>query len=443
MTDSADVVILGGGVAGLATASVLGSRALVLERGERPGGLVRTENFGGYWFDHVIHLLYFADPEVQHRVLDIVGQDLQPCPPLAYVELSEGAARFPFQIHLADLPAETALRCLRDFAVANAHSPGEPRNYAELLRQTFGKAMCEMFFFPYNRKTWRRPLESLAADGFHWNLTRPDMSEVLQGALHQSGDSRAYNARGWYPRPAPEADQRGMEVLTRSLASRVSDLRLHSTVTEIDLEARAIRVQNARGESTVTWRDACVSTLPLPQTVSLCRQAPIALRRDCAGLSQNRVRSVALSIRGPRPHGTGHWRYYADEALCFTRLVYMCEFDPALAPADGWGLLVEVPERGEDVPRPAAELVEEVVSGLESIRALSPDCRIIDRHVIDAEPAYVVFTPRNAETVRRAQVYLREAGVEPLGRYGRWEYSSMAQVMTDGFRWADEWLRRP
>jgi protoporphyrinogen oxidase len=438
MTDQADVVVLGGGLAGLTTASVLAGKAMVIERDVRPGGLVRTENFDGYWFDHVIHLLYFADSEIERRVLQMVGADFQPCVPIAYVELQEGTVRFPMQINLAGLSTETVIRCVRDFAAATFSSAGEPpRNYQQLLRRTFGDAMCELFFEPYNRKMWLRALHDLAPSGFQWNLARPDLTEVLRGALNGGHHGRSYNARGWYPRPKADAPQRGMELLTRAFVSHVSDLRLGLTVEEIDLATQTVRVREGDRASTLHWRGACVSTLPLPRTVALCRQAPPELRRDCAELLYNRVRSVALSIRGPRPKHTGHWRYYADEAVCFTRLVYMCEFDPTMAPEDGWALLAEVPERGELPPRPRNQLIREVLFGLTRVNALPAGCHVVGEHVLEAEPAYVVFTPQSAEIVNRARRFLRNAGIEPLGRYGRWEYSSMAQVMGDAFRWAD------
>jgi hypothetical protein len=234
-----------------------------------------------------------------------------------------------------------------------------------------------------------------------------------------------------------------MELLTRALVSRVSDIRLGHVVREIDLARRAVKVGGGSRTSTLQWRGACLSTLPLPRTVALCRQAPPDLRRDCAELLYNRVRSVALSIKGPRPKHTGHWRYFADESVCFTRLVYMCEFDPAMAPEDGWALLAEVPERGELPPRPANEVIGAVLSGLARVNALPTGCQVVARHVLDAEPAYVVFTPESAAVVHRAQTFLRDAGIEPLGRYGRWEYSSMAQVMGDAYRWADAWCGVP
>jgi len=60
-----DYLILGAGLAGLAAADGLSDSAVVLERDEVPGGLVRADYFDGYWFDRVLHLLYFADPKAQ------------------------------------------------------------------------------------------------------------------------------------------------------------------------------------------------------------------------------------------------------------------------------------------------------------------------------------------------------------------------------------------
>jgi hypothetical protein len=44
--------------------------------------------------------------------------------------------------------------------------------------------------------------------------------------------------------------------------------------------------------------------------------------------------------------------------------------------------------------------------------------------------------------VEHAIAHLHSRGVLPLGRYGRWEYSSMAQVMSDGFALASEYRKR-
>lgn len=427
-----DFVILGGGLAGLAAGSVLGKQAVVLERDLRPGGLVKTECFDGWWFDRVIHLLYPQNAEAERRLRELVGPALEPCPPEAWVHTPDGVARYPFQMHLHGLPTELVARCLRDLAAVTFGAKGEARNFEEMLLATFGQGLCDAFLFPYNQKMWKRPLSELAPSGFQWTITHPDFEQVLRGALEPDSAFASYNANGWYPRPAREAPVRGMEVLSRSLAERVSDLRLGQEVTGLDLARREVTVRSEGRSRVFRWRRACLSTLPMPLTVSLTAGAPEAIAAACRRLKRNRVRSVALSIRGPRP-ALGCWRYFSDPSFVFNRLIFMHAFDPLTAPAEGWGMLAEITERGEDPPTPDEELLARVLADVERTGLLPEGSEILAMHLMEADPAYVVFSLESAGILERARGFLEAHGVFPVGRYGRWEYSSMAQVVTDGW----------
>jgi protoporphyrinogen oxidase len=439
MTHDTDVLVLGGGLAGLATASALGARAIVLEREAEAGGLVRTLARGGYWFDHVLHLLYFADPDTERRVHAMMGADLQPCPPEAWVESMSGRARFPFQGHLRELPADVIARCLTDLA-ATTFGPASPpaANYEEMLLRTFGRAMCDEFFFPYNRKMWKRPLDGLSASGFHWNIQRPDFESVVKGSLPQAAAFAPYNARGWYPRPSQ--GPRGMGALSHALARHVHDVRFGHGVQSIDPTRREVVTQHDGHESRFHYRHALVCTLPLPVTLGLVRGLPRDLAAAPARLPYNRVLTPCFSVRGPRPKNTGHWRYFTDPSLSFTRLVFMHRFDPASAPRDGWGLMAEVTQpAGQPVPD-RAEVLARVRGEIERVGVLPRGSTIVDAHVEVCEYGYVVFEHHVERLVQRALSVLRGLGIHPVGRYGRWEYSSMAQVMRDGFAQGDALL---
>lgn len=434
-----DVLILGAGLTGLSAASVLGDRALVFEQNDRPGGLARTECFNGYWFDHVLHLLYFDDAATEARIREFLGDDLTPCQPEAWVETTSGTVRFPFQMHLGGLEQDTIIRCLRDLAkVTFRPADKAPSNFEEMLLQTFGEGMCEVFLFPYNRKIWKRPLNTLAPSGFQWTITHPDFEKVLRGALAPDAEFLAYNSKGWYPRPPKDAPLRGMEVLARALAKRTVNLRLQHRVEAIDLANRTVTARHNGQTLHFRFREACLGTLPLPKLVTMCKQAPEYLRKACAGLLRNRVLSAAFSIRGPRPVGRGHWRYYSDESLIFTRLIYMHEFDPYCAPDNGWGLLAEITEPAENPVGNSQKILSRVRTDICRAGALPGDCKITDEHLLLIDPAYVVFTVDNQKIVEQARAFLTDNGIVPLGRYGRWEYSSMAQVMRDGFSWGEK-----
>ena len=71
MGTSADVVVVGGGLAGLACAQDLaraGFDCLVLEAADRVGGRVRTDLIDGYRLDRGFQVLFTAYPQVQQRL---------------------------------------------------------------------------------------------------------------------------------------------------------------------------------------------------------------------------------------------------------------------------------------------------------------------------------------------------------------------------------------
>lgn len=442
MRDRAQFVVLGAGVAGLAAASELGEAAITLEQARRPGGLVRTDCIEGYWFDHVLHLLHFQDEAIERRIRGLIGDDLVALNTEAFVETAHGVARFPIQLHLAGLHPHTTAKCLGGLVrAAHAETSSPPTNYEDMLLRSFGRELCELFFFPYNRKQWKRPLDSLAPSGFQWNIARPDLDSAIRGAVDNEHMALAYNANAWYPRPRKN-DVRGMEVLSRALAGQVSDLRVEHRVRSIDPDARRVVVRHQAHDHVLHYDDACIATLPLPTLMAITEGVPADLRDACSRLLCNRVLNAMIRVRGPHPHGRGFWRYYADESLCFTRLIHLHEFDPDTAPRGGWALMAEIVEPAE-WPAPDLDSVRTVIRrDLERVDAVPPGCEIlgIDIRLVDA--GYVVFTLECQSVVQRAVEHLRSRGVFPLGRYGRWEYSSMAQVIRDGFALATA-LREP
>jgi phytoene dehydrogenase-like protein len=78
--DSADVVVVGAGLAGLNCARVLRSKgvnAIVLEASDGVGGRVRTDNVDGFLLDRGFQIFLTGYPEAQ-STLDYAALQLQP-----------------------------------------------------------------------------------------------------------------------------------------------------------------------------------------------------------------------------------------------------------------------------------------------------------------------------------------------------------------------------
>ncbi len=166
--EASEVVVLGSGLTGLAAASQLGDRAIVLEKNDSPGGLVRTLRLGGWHFDLVVHQLYIPDPPTLRVVRALMGKTLQPSYPEAFVETLDGTTRYPFQMHLGDLPAAAMRRCFLDFSRINGTVGHQaPENFSQWLAHTFGHRCVRLSSIPIIAKcgndryrSWPRPASS-------------------------------------------------------------------------------------------------------------------------------------------------------------------------------------------------------------------------------------------------------------------------------------------
>ena len=139
MTRDCDVVVVGGGIAGLAAAWNLRDRdVVVLEASDRLGGRIRSERRGAYWLNFGAHV--FAGPgSASRRLIDEVGVETRPVPGrLAAVSLngklvSTGPVElFPFRLplrlgdRLALVRAGVRLRlAVRRYAAVARERPGE------------------------------------------------------------------------------------------------------------------------------------------------------------------------------------------------------------------------------------------------------------------------------------------------------------------------------
>lgn len=438
-----DYLILGAGVTGLAAGTVLKSSVIILEKEDRPGGLVRSQCFDdGYWFDNVLHLLHFDDDELMGKIKEMMGDLLFPCPPDAWIVTSSGTLKYPFQLNLGALREQDRDDCLNDYAKAFYSSPSTPpTNYRKYLEVTFGESMCKLFYYPYNEKLYKYPLEEISCDNLIWNLHRPSFKDVLKGGFAPNLPSKTYNSNAFYPRPPLGAKVRGMELLSIALADKIDKIELNSEIYKIDPVLKIVYVKKNGLDVIYRYRDGCLSTLPLPFLIGICTNAPESLKKDMENLQFTNVVSVALSIKGDRPLDTGLWRYYTDPDLPFTRLIFMTEFDPLNAPEEGWSLLAEVTLNKKEDEEDYKHIELEVVEGLKKINLLSDNNRIKGVHSWISKPAYVVFTKQTEEIINKCNNYLKHNNITSLGRYGSWEYSSIFKNMKDGFDWASQFLK--
>ncbi len=417
------IVVIGGGLTGLVAAERLAAAGLaapVLERETEPGGACRSIEASGYVFDHTGHLLHVCRPETEAYLTELdVWPRLRVWQRRAAIVVGDHATPYPIQIHTHSLAPEVRRDCLLGFIRAWAAEPeAEPTNFSDWVLNRFGQGLAEHFFFPYNRKLYRAEPDELSLDWVGRYVPKPDLEEVVDGALGLHDEQVGYNAVFRYPETG------GIRLLPDRVAARVPELRRSAEVVRVGLAEH--RLELADGD--LVDYDAAVATTSLPALVDMVSDPlPDEIAEARRALRWVRVLNIALGVRGRAPVDE-HWRYFPDPELPYYRVGFPSNHG-RLAPDGCHTVSVEVsldPGSG-DVDAVAAESEAALAaSGL-----IDPNAVEV-RRLTMVDPAYVVFDHHRRQAVATLRRWLGGHGVRLAGRWAEWKYSAMEDAILDG-----------
>jgi hypothetical protein len=223
-----------------------------------------------------------------------------------------------------------------------------------------------------------------------------------------------------------------MALLSDALAEHAGDILLNREVVRVNLDKQLVESVNDGRLEVFHYERGLITTMPMTKLAAICHSLPDAIRNAAQTLDSMAVWMVGLTLPGPRPTGRGKYRYYADEALCFTRLIHMHEYDPDTCPPDGWSILAEILERSDSSARDPKALVRQVESDARRAGAIPSESEVIQWRAWRCDPAYVLETAHAERVKSDITAFLELRKVYLVGRYARWQYSSMGQVIRDG-----------
>jgi len=423
------IVILGGGLAGLATAYFLREQPhVVLEADATPGGLCRSRTIDGFSFDYTGHLLHVRDPRVMSLLDELWPGVFEVVERRAAIRTRGVTLPFPFQANLHGLPPDVIADCILGAAEAATHElPSDPTiSFHDWSLAVLGRGISEAFMFPYNAKLFRIDPANMTADWVSWAIPRPNLAEVVRGALGLGNRGMGYNATFRYPKVG------GIEAVPNAFASRLSTVRTGSVVTGVDLARKVVTLEG--GES--IRFDTLVSTIPLPHLLRMVQGGGFDGGRWADRLRWSVVGCLNLGIDRPDVGGGIHWMYFPGTEAPFYRVGFPHAMSHAVAPAGASSMYVEFGLTRDEHPDPAT-LEAATLAALRSEGILQPGDRVIARDWIRIDPGYVVFDRDRQDVMSEVIPKLTEKGVHTIGRYGAWTYSYMERAILDGLETAD------
>jgi protoporphyrinogen oxidase len=166
---------------------------------------------------------------------------------------------YPFQVNTFGLPPEVIRECLLGFIATLIHPRAQThpddRSFREWILETLGEGMAKHFMVPFNEKLWQVSLNELTSDWISWLVPKPNLTDVINGALGIKDKAFGYNPTFLYP------IRGGIEILPRALLTGITGVICNSELVEIDTRPRRAYFQDGRVEEYETL----VSTIPIPE----------------------------------------------------------------------------------------------------------------------------------------------------------------------------------
>lgn len=429
-------LIVGGGMCGLAAANSSSRDWCLIEGSGELGGLVKTQRLAdGSWHDHVLHLLHLSDAQadLSNWLRTLLGDSLVRRAPRAAVHLDSYEVAYPIQFNVASLRDPERERALAGLLERPAVRR-QDADYETFLMETFGEGLCDIFYFPYNRKQWKRELADLVPGPMEWNIQAPPDSQNAEAP-------RPYNSNGWYVLPPVESDVRGMAHLARTLGDRLDPgrVKLRTELVGVDLDRHIATVADRLNGATSEIRyERMLTSIPLPQLLSRSKTRRRAFAVPDT-IDWNTVCTVMVGGAGYRRVRPPLWKYFPQADLIFNRLYYMTEFDMHAVQPGRWSVTAEVTApHGVLQPDMVVHIGHQVVNDLHRAGEIEGCMKVDIVETLVVSPAYVVFSRGVAEWASSLTDYLGKFDVASRGRYGAWRYSSMSHSLNEGRSWSAE-----
>jgi len=441
LMDSADVVVLGAGPAGLAAAwraARRGFSVTVLERADAVGGMAASFDVAGIRVDHGSHRLHPATPPRLLADLEVLlGDDLQTRPRNGRLRLDDTWVGYPLQAAelVRAMPTRMVAGIARDAAFGPLRRP-RADTYEEQVKAGLGPTVYDAVHGPFAQKLWGLPGSRLAGEQARRRVSGNSAWKVA-GRLLRRGRTSRRSTQGkvfHYPR-------RGFGQITERLADAAvaagADIRLGAEVDHIAPTYENVGVHSRQGEQIEAG--IALSTLPLPLLGRLTTPGPpLHAIESAAGL---RFRAMVLVYL---EHTAGRWTEYDAHYLPAANTPVSRISEPANYreshddPADRSVLCAEIPcTVGDGLWTASADMLADVVdealarNGLPPVRRGAVEVRRLPK-------VYPVYDVGYEERLRGIDSWVSSVPkIVTFGRLGLFAHDNSHHAMAEAYEAVD------
>lgn len=419
------ILIVGAGLCGLACAAELvrldHSDWLLLEASATAGGLASSvTDSAGFTWDLGGHVVFSHFGEFDRLLSELFSDGELLCHDRSsFIRFRDRWVPYPFQQHVHCLPTEDATACLDGLVLAQRQGGvGRDADFGTWLRATYGSALVERFFGPYNTKVWATAPELMSSTWVAERVAPVDLDQILTAATAPT----VRRAGRWGPNATfafPISG--GTGEISRRLAARLGPrVRTRARVVAVDAAVREVVL--AGGERIAY--DHLVATGPLDQLVAMTMGASAGVRAAAGRLRHTTVAMVGLGYQVPTTD-VRSWMYFPQLDVPFYRATNFSKYAPANVPGSdtrtfsSWMTETSVPD-GAQVDQ--ATLIDSCDRALRRHGLVPAHAPLVSAHLEVIPYAYPVPTLDRDAALAEVVPWMEESGIYPRGRFGTWRY---------------------
>ncbi len=443
--ESRSVVVIGGGPAGLTGAYELlklspSMKPLVVEAGERVGGIARTEEYKGYRFDIGGHRFFTKVKPVEELWHEIMGDAMIDVPRSSRIYYQGRFYDYPLSIGnaLGNLGLYESARVALSFAKWKLFPSKEEENFEQWVSNRFGGRLYWHFFRTYTEKVWGISPKEIRADWAAQRIKDLSLTKAVIDSLTGKSDTASLIKTFKYPRLGPGQmwetaadiiEKRGGEVRLQTRADRV--YREGNRVVGVDMRTR-------KGEQ---YRVACehlINSMPITELVRcITPAAPDHVLEAANRLKYRDFLIVTLVLDHPDPFAD-NWIYIHSPEVKVGRIQNFRAWSAAMLPNQNTasiGMEYFCHEGDGLWNSTNQELLELAKQELERLK-LAPASSVIDGTVIRQPKAYPVYDADYKENLEVIKEWLltfenlQSVGRNGMHRYNNQDHSMLAAMLS-------------
>jgi protoporphyrinogen oxidase len=371
----------------------------------------------GFLFDVGPHISFTKDSRIQELFAASVDQQYE----TVQISLNNYWRGYwpqhPVQLHLQGLPEDVIVKVITDFVEERQAPDRQINNYADWLLASFGRTFAELFPMQYTKKYHLTSAANMSLDWLGPRIYRPNLDEVIRGAISPSSAHAHYITHFRYP-----SDGGFMSYLKAFVP--MGNLKLNHELVSIDPRGHRLTFSNG----CETDYDGLISSIPLPDLIRMISDAPNDVIAAAGRLACSTCVLVNIGVNR-EDLSRAHMTYFYDEDICFTRLGFPHMLAASNAPSGTGSIQAEVYFSSKYKPFTGApqDWIDPVIRDLRRCGLLREEDVILSRKAMLLPYANIIFDLDRAQALKVVHGYLDEIGIAYCGRYGDW-----------GYMWTDE-----